>query len=342
MAILNLLAIFDAIIIYSSLYVISITIFYSETINVFLWKVCLIAGFSSLILTSLIYTFLKEYKKIPDFPFLYLITLLGVFIGSLFLSDSIGITINVINTPPFIIIDPSQINYSFNLVSGLIIFLFQISIFVYFIYLSITVYKKARNREIAKSLIKNTLIFTFPILFFILYVVINIPVLRELHILTLWISVLAECIILLKKPEMFLELTNKIYYINIYHKSGILLYSYDFEQIETEMDSTIWGNILIGLNHILSEFVDTEDQIDVFQTRNADIIVNYDDIGFAVVLITNRKNSILKNLMGSFSSEFRNKYFDELTEIQDLNRLINVSEFNETKEIVEREFKLYL
>ncbi|MFX1325087.1 MAG: hypothetical protein ACFE8N_09020, partial [Promethearchaeota archaeon] len=70
MAILNSLAIFDAIIIYSSLYIISITIFYSETINILLWKACLIAGFSSLILISLIYTFLKEYKKIPDFPFL--------------------------------------------------------------------------------------------------------------------------------------------------------------------------------------------------------------------------------------------------------------------------------
>ncbi|MFX1480172.1 MAG: hypothetical protein ACFFCI_18800 [Promethearchaeota archaeon] len=147
---------------------------------------------------------------------------------------------------------------------------------------------------------------------------------------------------LLKKPEMFLELTNKIFYLNIYHKSGILLYSYQFRQSQNETDSSIWGNILIGLNHILSEFVDVEDQIDVLQTRSSDIIVNYDNLGFAVVLITNRKNVILEKLMEKFTFDFKNKYKNELVEIQDLNKLINVSEFTETKEIVEKRFRLYL
>ncbi|MFW9872888.1 MAG: hypothetical protein ACFFG0_07285, partial [Candidatus Thorarchaeota archaeon] len=122
---------------------------------------------------------------------------------------------------------------------------------------------------------------------------------------------------LLKKPEMFLELTNKIFYLNIYHKSGILLYSYQFKPSQNETDSSIWGNILIGLNHILSEFVDIEDQIDVLQTRSSDIIVNYDDLGFAVVLITNRKNAILEKLMEKFTFDFKNKYKNELLEIKD-------------------------
>jgi len=147
---------------------------------------------------------------------------------------------------------------------------------------------------------------------------------------------------LLKKPEMFLELTNKIYYINIYHKSGILLYSYKFSKSPNELDAAIWGNILIGINHILSEFVDKRNQIDVLQTNNTDIIVNYDDFGFAVVLITNRKNAILQKLMEKFAFEFKNKYKDELLEIQDLNRLINVSEFKETGELIEKGFQLYI
>jgi len=147
---------------------------------------------------------------------------------------------------------------------------------------------------------------------------------------------------LLKKPEMFLELTNKIYYINIYHKSGILLYSYKFSKSPGELDSAIWGNILIGINHIISEFVDKRDQIDVLQTKNTDIIVNYDDFGFAVVLITNKKNAILQKLMEKFTFEFRNKYKDELLEIQDLNRIINVSEFKETGKLIEKGFQLYI
>ena len=147
---------------------------------------------------------------------------------------------------------------------------------------------------------------------------------------------------LVRKPEMFSELTNKIYYINIYHKSGILLYSYQFGTENNQVDSTIWGNILIGINHILSEFVDPKDQIEVIQTDNSDIIVNYDILGFAVMLITNRKNPILKKLMDKFAKEFKNKYEKELTEIQDLNKLINVSEFKETKGVIEKNFQMYL
>jgi hypothetical protein len=177
---------------------------------------------------------------------------------------------------------------------------------------------------------------------YIFYIFFKLPVFRELHIISLWFIIFGFCVMLLKTPEMFLELTNKIYYINIYHKSGILLYSYKFSKSPGELDSAIWGNILIGINHIISEFVDKRDQIDVIQTKNTDIIVNYDDFGFAVVLITNRKNAILQKLMEDFAFEFRNKYRDELLEIQDLNRLINVSEFKETGELIEKGFQLYI
>ena len=69
---------------------------------------------------------------------------------------------------------------------------------------------------------------------------------------------------------------------------------------------------------------------------------NYDELGFAVVLITNHQNPILKKLINNFAQDFRYKYKNELTEIQDLNKLINVSEFNETKSIIERNFHMYL
>ncbi|MFX1599886.1 MAG: hypothetical protein ACFFB6_04755 [Promethearchaeota archaeon] len=238
--------------------------------------------------------------------------------------------------------DPSIINYSFNIMTGTIIGIYQCSFVFYFFLLAYIIYKKARNKEPVKGLIINTFIFVFPILSYILYIIFPISIFREIHIFSLWINIISICYILKKKPEMFLELTNKIYYINIYHKSGILLYSYKFTTTNNEIDSAIWGNILIGINHILSEFVDPKDQIEVLQTENSDIIVNYDNLGFAVVLITNRKNAILKKLMDNFAKEFRIKYKNELIEIQDLNKLINVSEFKETKDIVEKNFQMYL
>jgi hypothetical protein len=301
-----------------------------------------VSGFVSLILSSLIYTFLKEYKKVPDFPFLFFIGLFGFLIGALLYPSSIQIEVNNSSIPPFFILDLSEVNYSFNSITGLIIIIFQSSIIFYYFLISIRIYSKARNKDATKGLLYNTVILTIPILMYILYIIYNHPIFRELHILSLWITITGVCIILLKKPEMFLELTNKIYYINIYHKSGILLYSYHFKKSQNEIDSTIWGKILIGLNHILSEFVDKQNQIDVLQTSNTDIIVNYDELGFAVVLITNKKNTFLQNLMKQFTLEFKNRYKEELLEIQDLNKLINVTEFIGAKELIEKEFHVYL
>ncbi len=108
-------------------------------------------------------------------------------------------------------------------------------------------------------------------------------------------------------------------------------------------DSSIWGNILIGINHILSEFIDKKDQIDVMQTKMTDIIVNYNnELGFAVLVITNKKNEILKNLMEKFMTDFESRYESDLVMIQDLNKIINVSDFEEAKEIVEKIFAIYL
>jgi hypothetical protein len=341
-AILSFLAIFNAVLLYSSLYMISVFILISESLNILLWKICLISGFISLFITSLIYTFLEQFRRIPSFPFLTFTTLAGLLIGLFFSPNSVQISVNSLNTPPFFVSDISIINFSFSSLTGVIIAVFQISSLLYYFLLSHRIYHRARNKDPVKALILNTFIFAIPILMYLFYVFFQFTIFRELHVLSLWINIISICYMIVKRPEMFSELTNKIHYLNIYHKSGILLYSYQFKSENDQVDSPIWGNILIGINHILSEFVDPKDQIDVLQTDNSDIIVNYDNLGFAVVLITNRKNPILKKLMDKFGKEFRERYRSELTEIQDLNKLINVSEFKETKDIVESNFHIYL
>ncbi len=330
-AALNFLIIFDAVIIYSTLFLLSSIFFFSEVVNLILWKLSIIFGFVSLLLTSITYTFLVKNKKISYFPLIYFISLFGFLIGSLFSSNSIQFSTS-----------SSNITYKVNLTIGIIIVLFQISVIIYCLILSIISYYKARSKENVKELFINVVILSIPIFMYILYIAYQYSIFRNLHIFLLWVNILGFCIMLVKKPEMFLEMTTRIYFINIYHKSGILLYSYEFTTSNRENDSTIWGNILIGINHILSEFVNTKDQIEVLQTENSDIIVNYDEFGFAVVLITNNQNAILKKLMDNFAQEFRAQYKKELIEIQDLNKLINVSDFNETKEIVERHFHNYL
>ncbi len=341
-AVLNSISIFHGGIIFSGLYFISVIFFFSEMINIILWKISLIFGFISLMWMALMYSFLKEFKKIPYFPFLYFMIIFGLLLSSLMMPNSIQVSVNYSDSTPFLISNVSKINYKFNFITGILTEIFQLSFVLYFIYLTYTISTEARNKAALKGLTLIAYTFFFPILMFIFYIIFQSWIFREIFIFSLWIELISLCLVIIKKPEVFSELTNKIYYINIYHKSGILLFSYKFKNIKNEVDSSIWGNILIGINHILSEFVYTNDQIDVLQTKNSDIIVNYDDLGFAVVLITNHKNDIIKELMDNFSKEFHNKFKSELTEIQDLNKLINVSEFKETKEIIEKNFQIFL
>ena len=81
----------------------------------------------------------------------------------------------------------------------------------------------------------------------------------------------------------------------------------------------------------------------MLQTKKAKIIVNYNnEYGFAVLVISNQKNEILVNLMENFTNDFKDRYKNELIEIQDLNKIIDVSDFKDTKDIIEENFKIYL
>ncbi|MFX1274513.1 MAG: hypothetical protein ACFFBP_08155 [Promethearchaeota archaeon] len=138
------------------------------------------------------------------------------------------------------------------------------------------------------------------------------------------------------------NLTNMIYSIDIYHKSGVQLYSYRFEYETPKTESSIWGNILIGLNHIVAEFIDTNNQINVLKTKSSDIIVDYNnEFGFAVLLTTKKKNDFLSSMMHEFAMEFESLFKEELIQIQDLNNLIDISEFKGVEELIKKHFSLY-
>ena len=141
-AVLNFLTLFVAVIIYSTLYLFSVIVFFSINVNLILWKLSLIFGFISLMLTSLILAFLKEYKKIPYFPFLIFTLLLGILIGSLFSPEAVQVYINSTNSPPILLADISKITYRFNLATGLIITIFQCSVVIYYFTLSQSIYVK--------------------------------------------------------------------------------------------------------------------------------------------------------------------------------------------------------
>jgi len=341
---LNAATVFTSGILHSTHYILSVVLFISPQINILLWKFSIIAWFISLVITSLLFSFFREYKKIKSFPFIFYTLLFGLLIGALLRPNSVRIILDPSTPSSISLIDPSQINYIMNFSTGSIIIVFQILVLFYYLYIAIKLNIRSKKKEETLSLFLNVIIFSIPITLNTLYILLHNTLLREMAIVILWIAYFGVSIMFVKKPELFFVLPNRIYSINIYHKSGIMIYSYDFdEQTDSKTESTIWGNILIGLNHILSEFLDTKDKINVIQTKEADIVVRYEkDSGYALIVITNRKNTIVEDLMKRFSDEFKQKYKNELNEILDINTIINVSEFSNLKGLIEKNFHLYM
>ena len=330
-------------IVYSTLFVFSVVIFISYDVNILLWKISLVTGFITLLITSIIYSFFKEYKKIKPFPFIYFTLLFGLLIGALATPDSITLTLNGPLPPLFTIMDTSNMYFEFNLTTSIVFILFELFITINFLYSAAIIYNKTKNKKEGSTLLLNTLVYSISVIMLLLYITVQETLYREIYIVILWVSSFAFYIMLIEKPEMFFILPNRIYSVNIYHKSGIVLYSYNFgDTTNNKIESARWGTILIGLNHILSEFIDKTDKIDVIQTKKSEIVVRYEnDYGYALVVITNQKNEIVEDLMLGFSNDFNSKYKNKLLDIQDLNRLINISEFIDIKELVEKHFHLY-
>ena len=343
-AILNIVNTLIAGIVYSTFFMFSVVIFISYDINILLWKISLVLIFLSLLVTSIIYSFFNEYKKIKLFPFIYFTLLFGLLVGALATPDSITLALTGPLPPNFSIMDPSNINFIFNLVTSIVGILFELFITIYFLYSAAIIHNKTKNKVESSPLLLNTLVFSISMMMLLLYISLQETLYREMYIIISWVSSLAVDIMLIRKPEMFFILPNRIYSVNIYHKSGIVLYSYNFDKTtDYKIESARWGTILIGLNHILSEFIEKTDKIDVIQTKKSEIVVRYEnDLGYALVVITNQKNDIVENLMLGFSNDFNSKYKNKLLDIQDINRLINISEFIDIKELVEKHFQLYI
>jgi len=131
-----------------------------------------------------------------------------------------------------------------------------------------------------------------------------------------------------------------LYNLIIFHKSGILLFSYDFDT-DTEFDeSLLKGSILIGLNHILANFLSQKDQLNLIKLKTRDLILEYDNkLGYAILLITNQKNKIIERAVKLFMDKFTTLNKQKL---ENLNGLIDVSEFQNAKDIMFEFFKPFL
>jgi len=201
-------------------------------------------------------------------------------------------------------------------------------------------YSKIRQKILARLLTLNTLNFSIVIYTYGLLLLIHNDVFKYIHLIAYLFTATIFFYEVIKKPDLFIELTNRIYDFIIFHKSGILLYSYNFETGEETDDSLLKGSILIGINHILANLTHQKDKLGIIKMENRDIVLEYDDTyGYAILLITNKKNDFIDKSIQRFMKKFVEINSEKLSS---LNGLIDTSHFRNSGDLIHKYFNPYI
>lgn len=302
----------------------------SEGVSIVLWHISIVLWIFSINLLSVIHKFVIkiEEKVILTFIFFSLIT--GIIIGLSFLSNSFEIHL-------------VRNNYRFSFKNGYLLIslvLYNLIVVGLMWYDLIKYFSRIRDKASRMILSILTIQFSLIILLYSFYLTVQNQIIRYLFLAIYLIGAIFASYTIIKKPSLFIELTNKINDFIIFHKSGILLYSFNFETGEEIDESLLKGSILIGINHILSNFVDKKDQLNLIKMKNRDIILEYDNtLGYALLLTTNHKNAYIEKAVNGFIDKFNFLNKDKLLK---LNGLIDVSEFSNARELIKEFFHPFI
>ena len=316
--------------IFLPLYVLSTDISLDQNIALLLWKISIIFWIIATSILSLIQIIVIKFREVTPLPSLFYALMGGLIINLVFHFDAI-------------VLQQSGGYYSFvfnNLFLLIVLTLYNIMIFSFMWYNMTTNFSKFRDKQIGRNLGFLTLNFTIIIGIYSLHLIFQYIVFEYLYLIVYLIGAFIASYNIFKKPALFIELTNKIYDFIIFHKSGILLYSYNFETGKETDDSLLKGSILIGINHILSSLVDKKEQLNLIKMKDRDIIFEYDNTNdYAILLTTNHKNTFIEKAVRGFMEKFSNQYYKIF---ETMNGLIDVSEFKNAKDLIHEYFAPYI
>ena len=303
---------------------------FTEDIVLALWYFSIVSWVISLSLLSFIHRFIIYFeKKAVLLTFLYTL-IIGIILGLYIIPDS------------FIVrIDSGIYNFIFqNLILLSFLLSYNSIIIGVMCYNLIKYYSRIRDNKSKRMLSILTLIFCLLIIVYSVYILLQNIIIRYLYVALYLVSAFFASYYLIKMPFLFIELTNRIYDFIIFHRSGILLYSYNFETGDATDESLLKGSILIGINHILSNFFNKKDQLGLIKMQNRDIILEYDNNhGYALLLTTNHKNTYIDRAVSNFMNKFTSLNREKL---KNLKGLIDASEFRNAKELILEFFEPFI
>ena len=254
-----------------------------------------------------------------------------------------GIIISQLLYPNSFTLVETDIEYYFlfenvGLLTSIIVFNALIVIFNWII--QIRGYKNYADKKLGNFFTYYFLLFSLGILFYILTIITLNFYIKIIHLVLYNLTIGYYIYMIMKKPKFFTVFTNKIYDFIIFHKSGILLYSYNFQTREEVDESQLKGSILIGINHILANLSNVENQVTHIKMKDYGVVFSFDTkLGYAALLIAKHKNAILESAVEKFMLDFSNINRDYL---QNLDRLIDVSKFKDANKLIIKNFSHYL
>ncbi|MFX1325086.1 MAG: hypothetical protein ACFE8N_09015 [Promethearchaeota archaeon] len=329
--ILNILLYLLLGVIFFSLYSLSTEVIIDQNAALILWKFSMVFWVISISILSITQVLVIKFKKLTIIPSIFYALIGGLITTLAFLPDSI------------ILIQSNPTHYSYHFKNAfllIILIAYNLSIFTFMWYNFIKNLPNFRKKELAINLGLLTLHFTFIILIYTLHIISRIIIFRYIYLIVYLSGSAIAVYNIIKHPAFLVELTNRIYDFIIFHKSGILLYSYNFETGTETEDSLLKGSILIGINHILSSFIDKKDQLSLIKMKERDIVFEYDNsLGYAILLTTNNKNKFIEKAVNNFMENF-----SELNEkkLKSMKGLIDISEFHNAKKLLYNFFAPYI
>ena len=317
--------------IYFILFNLSVESFFNVNLALILWNLSI---FASIISNGIWFaTHSMELNKSSRFRSLPIV--INMLIGGLIFSL-------LFNPNSFLV---SQTGFEFhyffrNLPLLILIVTFNASIILISWTIQIKEYKSINDRKLRKFYFFFLFLFSLKILSYTLYIITLNSFFKILHLMIFIFFFGFTFYLTVKKPDLFLVFTNKIYDFIIFHKSGILLYSFNFEKQSEINETLLKGSILIGINHILANLSNVENQITLIKMSDRAIVFNYNNqLGYAVLLIAKHKNKILENAVDNFTKKFAEINKDNLKK---LSGLIDVSTFKNANDLIEEFFSPFL
>ncbi len=318
-------------VIFSILYVLSAHVDLNVSTALLIWKISIIFWIISISVLSLVQVVVIKFKNLTPLPSIFYALIGGFIISQLYLSNSIEI------------FNGNDFHYYFVFNNWLLLFsliTYNIIIVSIMWYNFISNFSSFRDKPRGRNLGFLTIHFTLIIFIYSLHLIFQSIIFRYLYLIVFLIGSFVATYNIFKRPTLFFELTNKIFDFIIFHKSGILLYSYNFETGKETDESLLKGSILIGINHILSNFINKKDQLNLIKMKERDIVFEYDNThGYAILLTTNHKNNFIEKAVSSFMDKF-SKLNEE--KLKNMKGIIDISEFKNAKNLILEHFDPYI